>query len=333
MKKYSILIIIVLICCSSCSNKEYAKITGFTQGTTYSITYADKLGRDFYGDIEQIYQQVDRSMSLYRDSSIINLFNSANECFEIDSLLAEVVSLSLQYSEQTNGAFDITIGPLVREWGFHMKKGGVLSENRVAELLAFTGSDKIYLKGNTLCKSNPSVSIDVNAIAPGFTADLIAVFFESKGVFDYLVEIGGEIRANGLSPRGKEWLVGIDKPVDNALSGENLQATIAISGKSLVTSGNYRKFFVKDGVRYSHTINPSTGFPVNHSLLSATVIDSTAARADVLATAFMVMGIDSTKLWLAQNPGVEAYLVFSTHDGGFGVWMSEGLKKMIIEKE
>ncbi|MDD2279879.1 MAG: FAD:protein FMN transferase, partial [Bacteroidales bacterium] len=110
-------------------------------------------------------------------------------------------------------------------------------------------------------------------------------------------------------------------------------ATIAISGKSLVTSGNYRKFFVKDGVRYSHTINPSTGYPVNHSLLSATVIDSTAARADVLATAFMVMGIDSTKLWLAQNPGVEAYLVFSTHDGGFGVWMSEGLKKMIIEKE
>jgi thiamine biosynthesis lipoprotein len=126
--------------------------------------------------------------------------------------------------------------------------------------------------------------------------------------------------------------VGVDKPVDNALSGENLQVIIAISGKSLVTSGNYRKFFVKDGVRYSHTINPSTGYPVNHSLLSATVIDSTAARADALATSFMVMGVDSVKLWLSQNPGVEAYLVFCSQDGDYSVWMSDGLKGMVVEK-
>lgn len=326
------IIILALIGCASCSSKEYVQLTGFTQGTTYAITYADKQGRDFHGDIEQIFEQVDKSMSLYRDSSIINLFNNANDCFEVDSLLAKVVALSLEYSGQTNGAFDITIGPLVREWGFHMKKDEVPSKSRVAELLAFTGIDMIELRGNTLCKSNPNVSIDVNAIAPGFTTDLIASFFESQGVTDYLVEVGGEISASGSSPRGNEWLVGVDKPVDNALSGENLQVIIAISGKSLVTSGNYRKFFVKDGVRYSHTINPSTGYPVNHTLLSATVIDSTTARADVLATAFMVMGIDSTQLWLTQNPGVEAYLIFSSEDGGYGVWMSEGLKEMIVEK-
>ncbi|MDD3891866.1 MAG: FAD:protein FMN transferase [Bacteroidales bacterium] len=333
MRKHSLLFIIILalLGCASCSSKEYIQLTGFAQGTTYAITFADKQGRDFHGDIEQIFEQVDQSMSLYRDSSIINLFNSANDCFEVDSLLAEVVALSLEYSAQTNGAFDITIGPLVREWGFHMKKNQVPTESRVAELLAFTGADMIELKGNTLCKSNPNVSIDVNAIAPGFTADLIADFFESKDVLDYLVEVGGEIRASGSNSRGEAWMVGVDKPVDNALSGENLQVIIAISGKSLVTSGNYRKFFVKDGVRYSHTVSPSTGYPVNHSLLSATVIDSTAARADALATSFMVMGVNLAKLWLIQNPGVEAYLVFSSRDGDYSVWMSEGLKGMIVE--
>ena len=135
----------------------------------------------------------------------------------------------------------------------------------------------------------------------------------------------------GLSTRGKHWLVGVDRPEDHALSGESLQVILSLSGESLVTSGNYRKFFVKDGIRYSHTIDPSTGYPVDHTLLSATVIDKTSARADALATAFMVMGTQPTKDWVLKNPDVEVYLIYSDELGEFQIWMSESMKKRVVE--
>jgi len=333
MKKVFVIAIPFILLIFACeSNPKYVQLSGFTQGTTYTITYAERDELNYSHEIEAILEQVDKSMSLYRDSSVINLFNASESSMEVDSLLAQVVSLSLQISAKTNGAFDITIGPLVREWGFHMKKGEVPSSARVEELLSYTGVDKIEINGNTLTKQNPYTTIDVNAIAQGYTVDLLAQFLESKGIANYLVEVGGEVRTLGKNPRGKAWQIGVDKPVDNALSGENLQVILAVSGKSLVTSGNYRKFFIKDGVRYSHTISPATGYPVNHTLLSATVIDSTATRADALATAFMVMGVDSTISWLANNPSVEAYLIYSNPDGDYAVWMSDGLSNMIVEK-
>lgn len=332
MKKF-IPIILLPICVASCKpyKREYTQLKGFTQGTTYTITYFDLQARDFSESINDILEKVDSSMSLYRENSIINNFNRSEKGIEVDTLLAEVVKLSLLYTSQTNGAFDITVGPLARAWGFHMKKGELHDDMEVQRLLNSIGSDKILLDGLFLIKKQPEVIIDVNAIAQGYTVDLIAEFLELQGVVDYLVELGGEIRTLGISPRGKHWLVGVDRPEDHALSGESLQVILSLSGESLVTSGNYRKFFVKDGVRYSHTIDPSTGYPVNHSLLSATVIDKTSARADALATAFMVMGTEATKDWVKKNPEVEAYLIYSDEFGEYQVWMSDAMKKRIVD--
>lgn len=332
MRKYiAIATLAVLASCNSNTQKSYIQLNGFAQGTTYSITYFDPQNRNFENPVENIIEKVDSSMSLYRDNSIINRFNRSETGLEVDALLAQVINLSLLYGEQTNHTFDITVGPLVKAWGFHLKKGEVPNNVIIEHLKPFIGLGMIECNGLFIKKKYPEVMIDVNAIAQGFTVDLISEFFEEQGIKDYLVELGGEIRSLGKSPRNKKWLVGIDKPIDNAGSGENLQVIIGISGKSLVTSGNYRKFFVRNGVKYSHTIDPGTGYPVTHSLLSSTVVDKTSARADALATAFMVMGLDKTKQWLSENPEVDAYLIYTKNDGEYGTWMTYGFEKRIID--
>lgn len=328
------IILVTLLLITSCSTRtkrEYRQIRGFAQGTTFNIQYYHPQNRDLSDPIGQILERIDSSMSVYRDNSIINAFNASQEGIEVDSLLAQVVEQSLQCHRQTNGAFDITVGPLVKAWGFYARQNQVPSDDTIAHLMGFIGDGMIALDGLFLGKKHAEVKIDVNAIAPGFTVDRIAAYFEKIGIKDYLVEVGGELRSLGNSPRGTPWRVGIDRPDDHAVSGENLQAIIEISGQSLVTSGNYRKFFMKDGVRYSHTIDPTTGRPVEHSLLSATVLDSTSARADALATAFMVMGKDKAIQWLQANPGVEVYLIYSDEKGNYQVWMSEGIKKRIVD--
>lgn len=332
MKRYIVFFsIVLLVGCTSNPKRNYTQINGFAQGTTYNISYFDQQQRDFSTSIQEILEKVDSSMSLYRENSIINNFNRSEKGMEVDSLLAQVVNLSLLYSTQSSWAFDITVGPLAKVWGFHAKRGEMPDELSIDRLKNLTGPDMISIDGNLISKKSPEVMIDVNAIAQGYTVDLLAEFLEIKGVKDYLVELGGEIRTKGISSRGKNWLVGVDKPVDNAMSGENLQAIIGLSGESLVTSGNYRKFFVREGVKYSHTINPVTGYPVTHSLLSATVIDSTSARADALATAFMVMGVDKAKEWLDKNPDVDAYLIYSNQNGDYEVWMTKGFEKRIVD--
>ncbi len=332
MKKYLALFSIVILAgCTSSTKRNYSQINGFAQGTTYNISYFDPQQRDFTASIQKILEKVDSSMSLYRENSIINNFNRSEKGMEVDSLLAEVVNLSLMYAEQSNWAFDITVGPLAKAWGFHAKRGEMPDEQTVERLKNLTGPGMISLNGNFISKKTPEVMIDVNAIAQGYTGELLAECLERQGISDYLVELGGEIRTKGISSRGKNWLVGVDKPVDNAMSGENLQVIIGLSGESLVTSGNYRKFFVREGVKYSHTINPATGYPVTHTLLSATVIDSTSAGADALATAFMVMGVDGAKQWLNENPRVEAYLIYSNKNGEYEVWMTKRFEKRIVD--
>jgi thiamine biosynthesis lipoprotein len=332
MKRISLIIIIgLLVGCTGNTKKDFVKLNGFTQGTTYSITYSENQNSNFSIPIEDILEQIDSSMSLYRNNSLINRLNQSETGIEVDTLLARVVDLAITYCRQTDGAFDITVGPLALEWGFHAKKGEMPDSTTVKRFKQFIGPNMIQLEELTITKKFPEVTIDVNAIAQGYTVDVIAKFLEEKDVHNYLVEIGGEIRTKGKSPRGKHWLVGIDKPEDNAITGENLQEIIRLSGESLVTSGNYRKFFVRDGVKYSHTIDPTTGYPVTHSLLSATVIDKTSARADALATAFMVMGTEKAKKWISANPEVDAYLVFSDEAGNYNTWMTEGMKKRIVE--
>ena len=320
-----------LVACTEQNPREYIKIQGFAQGTTYHITYYSPEKKDFTPAITMLLEKVDSSMSVYRKNSIINAFNTSSEGSQIGSLLAKAVMQSQQYNRQTQGAFDITLGPLVKAWGFHAKRNEVPDAKTIEQLKKRTGNHMIELNDLFLSKKHPEVTIDVNAMAQGFTVDIIADYLEQHNIADYLVELGGEIRTAGISPRNAKWLVGIEKPIENSISGEAIQVYIELAEEALVTSGNYRKFFIRNGVKYSHTIDPKTGYPVTHTLLSATVIDKKSARTDALATAFMVMGAEKAKEWLSKNTGVEAYLISSNTEGGYEIWMTEGMKKRIKE--
>jgi len=329
MRHLTVFSLLALIFVSCTPKKEYVKIEGFTQGTTYSITYYDSLNRDLSEQIDSILGRIDHSMSIYNDASIISRVNS-NISDSIDYLLKEVIVHSFDIYNQTDGAFDITVGPVVRAIGFGKDKTQGIDSAKVKQLLPLIGMKKIHLEGNSLIKDDSRIQIDVNAIAQGYTVDVIGKYLESKDIKHYLVEVGGEITARGKNSKGTDWVIGIDKPVESALPGENIQAKISISnGYGLATSGNYRKFIEVNGQKYAHTINPKTGFPELNSLLSATVVAPNATEADALATAFMVKGLDWSRSFVDKRNDIDAYLVFSDSLGNFKVWMNEGMKRRI----
>ena len=319
----------------SCKEKKtvIANFTGYTQGTTYSIVYDNNKNikpEDLKLKVEKIFHDFDMSLSLYKDSSIISRINR-NEEVVPDYFFTEVFAKSAKISEMTDGAFDITVGPLVKAWGFGPDDHKNFSEAKRDSLLKLVGMDKVSLINGRLIKSDPGICLDVNAIAQGYSVDVICRFFDSLGILNYLVEIGGEVRAKGTK-EGAYWRIGIDKPVDNNMSpGETLQAIIRISDKALATSGNYRKFYVENGVKYSHTIDPKTGYPAMNKLLSATIIADECSTADGIATACMVMGKDWAIDFINRNRQFSAYLVFSDDEGNYKTWISEGLREYISE--
>lgn len=332
MRKFLLVILILplLISCSK-QKKEYIKVEGFAQGTTYSIVYYDSFGRDFSLSFDSLFTVIDNSMSVYNDSSVISKLNR-NEITTVDTLLAEVIVIADSVYSETNGAFDITVGPVIKLLGFWKDKTKGIDSTKVKSLLPLIGMSKIKLSGLDFSKDNSQIQIDVNAIAQGYTVDVFGKFLLSKGVKNYLVEVGGEITASGVNSRDTCWVVGLDKPIENAMPGEDIQTKIYLSdGKGLATSGNYRKFIEVNGQKYSHTINPKTGFPVLNSLLSATVIAPTGARADALATAFMVNGLDWSVNYTQTHSNIDAYLIYSGESGEYKVWISENLTKRISE--
>ncbi len=324
------ILLLALACCKPVSHKSYIRLNGFTQGTTYSITYYDSLYRDFSTQIDSILNRIDYSMSIYNSESIISKVNS-NQIDTIDTLLKEVIEASFNNYHLTDGAFDITVGPIVRAIGFGPDKSKGIDSAKIKTFLPLIGMNQLMLNGYRLIKANKNIQIDVNAIAQGYTADVVGEFFKSKGVANYLVEVGGEITADGVNPSNKDWVIGIDRPMEGALPGENLQAKVTIGqGEGLATSGNYRKFIEVNGQKYSHTINPKTGFPELNNLLSATVIAPSASKADALATAFMVKGLDWTKEFVERNKDINVYLIYAGNKGEYRIWMDEGMKKKVI---
>lgn len=313
----------------------YSNFSGYAQGSTYSIVFENKGSinpTDLQQKVEKILRDFDKSLSLYDDSSILTRINR-NEDVEVDSFFTEVFRKSALISEMTDGAFDITVGPLVKAWGFGPEGHKTFTEAKRDSLLNLVGMGKVSLLNGKLIKSDPHIMLDFNAIAQGYSVDVICSFFDSRGIKNYLVEIGGELRAKGTKA-GELWRIGIDRPEDNNLSpGQNLEAVIRISNKALATSGNYRKFYIEDGVKYSHEINPKTGYPSKNTLLSASIIAVDCATADGVATASMVKGKDATIEFLAVHPEFEAYLIYSDEAGNFKTWISEGLKEFLTESE
>jgi thiamine biosynthesis lipoprotein len=316
------------------SPKEFAEINGLTQGTTYHIVFETSPQRDLSEirtQIEKILTEVDNSLSIYNDSSVISLLNS-NISDKTDTLFREMFRQSKDVWEKSAGAFDITVGPLVKAWGFGPDALQRFDATKLDSLMELVGMEKVSLAGDRLVKGDPGMYIDVNAIAQGYTVDLLIEYLNNEGITDCLVEVGGEVRTSG-DKGGMGWRVGIDRPVDgNNSPGEDLKAIVRLDDRSLATSGNYRKFYVDNGVKYSHTIDPNTGYPVRHKLLSATIITGTCASADAWATVCMVAGRDSAVAFIEKYDFLEGYLIYSDENGNMMTWMSEGLSRIVEEQ-
>lgn len=310
-------------------NTPYQRDEGFIFGTIYHITYQSDV--NYQKEIEAELQKVDNSLSPFNKTSIISRINR-NEDVKVDNMFAEVFQLAEKISKETDGAFDITVAPMVNAWGFGFKTGNPPTKQTVDSLRAIVGFQKVTLEEEHVKKQNPHIMLDCSAIAKGYGSDIVARFLKKKGIQNFMVEIGGEIVVNGNSEKQVPWRVGINKPTDDSLNtSQELQDVINVTDIAMATSGNYRNFYYKNGKKYAHTIDPKTGYPVQHNILSATVLAKNCATADAYATSFMVMGLDGAKKVLEKHPELDAYLIYSDEKGNNRIWYSPELKKKILK--
>ena len=308
----------------------YQHTEDFIFGTTYQITYQCDI--DLGDSIKSELMKVDQSLSPFNEKSVISAINY-NQSAKPDEMFLEVYHQAVAISRETNGAFDITVAPLVNAWGFGFEKGEMPTPRQVDSLKTLVGYQKLSLVNGLIHKDDPRMMIDCSAIAKGYGVDVVAKYLRSRGVENFMIEIGGEIVTQGVNPSKHPWRIGVTKPTEDSLNigGRELQTTLKVNNVAMATSGNYRNFYYKDGKRYAHTIDPHTGFPVQHNILSATVFAKSCMVADAFATSFMVMGLDGAKEILKKHPELMAYLIFDNGRGGNGVWFSPSLKDSIVK--
>ena len=310
-------------------DEPYQRNSGFIFGTSYNITY--QCADNHQADIEKVLAEVDASLSPFNDTSIITHVNR-NEDVVLDNLFLDVFRLAQKINEDTEGAFDITVAPLVNAWGFGFKNGVNPDAKAIDSLRQVVGIQKVRLENNKVVKFDPRVMLDCSAIAKGYGVDVVANLLRKYGIKNFMVEIGGEVVTSGVNPERMPWRIGVTKPTDDSLSVNNeLQTVINVTDKAMATSGNYRNFYYKGGRKYAHTIDPKTGYPVQHSILSATVITDDCATADAYATSFMVLGMEKAKKVLERHPEMMAYFIYSDDSGQNQVWFSPSLKDKIAQ--
>ena len=303
---------------------------GMVFGTIYKITYQHD--DDLQEDIKQALMEVDNSLSPYNPNSIITRINH-NEDTTLNAHFTHVYGLAQQISAETEGAFDITVAPLVNAWGFGFKHSIDIAPNVIDSLRQFVGYQKTRMEGGKIVKDDERLMLDCSAIAKGYGVDVVARTLDQKGVKHYMVDIGGEVVLKGKSPRMKDWRIGINKPIEDSLSvNQELQTILEISDIGMATSGNYRKFYYKDGKRYAHTIDPRLGTPIQHNILSATVLAKDCTTADAYATAFMVMGLEKAKAFCEQHPELNAYLICAGEGDSYEIYYTPGMEKFMIKK-
>ena len=294
------LVIGTVIIVSRQQSTPYQHDRGMVFGTVYHITYQSS--KSLQKDIEAELAKVDASLSPFNERSIITAVNE-NRDTVVNKMFSDVFALAMKISDSTNGAFDITVAPLVNAWGFGFKGGAMPSRHQVDSLKALVGYHKVSLTNGRVSKTDPRIMLDCSSIAKGYGCDVVAKFLSAKGIDNYMVEIGGEIVTRGISEKRLPWKIGVTKPSDDSLNvNQEIQTIINVTDKAMATSGNYRNFYYKNGRKYAHTIDPSTGYPVQHNILSSTVIADDCATADAYATAFMVMGLDKAKAILSRHP-------------------------------
>lgn len=298
-------------------------LQGLVQGSYYAITYYDEEGRNFQREVDSIFRAVDLSVNLWVDSSVICKVNR-NEAVELDAIFIDNFNIAQRAAELSGGYFDPTISPLVSAWGFSAKSGDSITPQLVDSLRQLVDYRKVRIGDGRLIKDDPAMKLDFNAIAQGYTTDLVGAMLDAKGINSYIVDVGGEIFARGTKPDGKPWVVGIEKPAPDWDAERVVQERVELHDKGIVTSGSYRKYVERDGKRYSHCIDPMTGYPVEHNLLSATVIAENATWADALASICMVMGMEKSRELIKSLDGVEAYYIFVNADNELETCVTAG---------
>ena len=303
-----------------------------TQGKIFGTTYLVKYiaGEDLSEDIVKELDDVNASLSIFDENSNISKINQ-NITDTINEHVRYVFNLATQVSQATDGAFDITVGPLVNLWGFGFKNRGNVTDAQVDSLLPLVGYKMYRIEGNSVVKDTIDMVFDCGAVAKGYGVDRVSHVLQQHRVVDYMVEIGGEVVAKGHKDNGQPWVIGISTPSESAVANQEVEAKIVLNNKAVATSGNYLNYYEKDGKRYAHTIDPKTGRPVQHSLLSATVLAENCATADAYATSFMVMGLEKAKQVLAKHKELQAFFICDDGKGGTTIWSTDGFKKLMAQ--
>ena len=332
--KYLFLLFLSLVFFQGCTcNKNRSKIvqlSGEAQGTTYHIVLLTDIKSDFKPAVDSILKVIDQSLSTYLPTSVISRINNNDSTVIPDDHFINVFNKSKEVSESTAGVFDITVAPIINAWGFGFSKKEQVDSVLIENLLQYIGYKKVSIQNNKLVKENPGIMLDFNAIAQGYAVDVIAAYLNSKGVINYFVELGGEVIAKGDKGNHEYWKIGIDKPIEEPVEQREMQAVIKLFNKALATSGNYRKFYVENGQKFSHIIDPKTGYPAKNNLLSASVIAEDCMTADAYATAFMVMGLEKSLQFLTENRELNlgVFLIYDDK-GSLKTYTSESLKKWV----
>jgi thiamine biosynthesis lipoprotein len=327
-------IVLVLPLLTGCTIKKDLKIfkmTGAAQGTYYAITYCSDNNENLQPAVDSLLKQFDLSVSEYLPNSVISRLNNNDTTATADQIFEKVFKKSMEVSTASNGAFDATVGPLVDAWGFGFSKKAKVNQAMVDSLLTLVGYQKVRLLGGKLLKTDLRIRIDFDGIAQGYTCDWLAQFFEKKGIHNYLIDVGGEVLGKGVKPDGQLWSVAIEMPAKNAGDERQIKTILLLKDKAITTAGSYRKYYEENGIRYSHTIDPSNGYPVKHSLLSVTVVADDCITADAYDTVFMVMGLEKSKAFLVNHPELQAYFISDDQHGGFTIFYTPGFEKLLSE--
>lgn len=308
-------------------------LSGHAQGTTWNVTYFSADSAIVKQSLDSIFESIDSSLSIYKPYSTIAAFNKSEKGIRVDKHLKNIVRLSKRFTAQTNGLSDITIGPLTKAYGFGANKPEQLpTDDEVKTLLACVGSKNIALRGDSLLKLKPCIQIDVNGIAQGYTVDVIAAYLDKKGIADYLVEVGGELRSKGLKrPANTPFQVGIEAPSDDEFSITPMQQVISLNNGSLTTSGNYRKYFESNGKKHSHIIDPRTGVSVDNELISVSVYAKDATTADALDNALMLMGVKRALKYVEKRKDLAAFFIYKDASGKILDTASSRFRHLIVK--
>jgi thiamine biosynthesis lipoprotein len=323
------IIVILITTISSYSQLESAEIEGDTQGTTYHIIYLDTKHRNLQPEIEKLLIDFDFSVSTYNPYSIITRVNQNDKEVRVDKYFKACFKKAKEVWKNSNGAFDPTVLPLTNIWGFGPGKKSEIEKTKIDSILQFVGLNLIDLKGSKIIKKDPRVALDFNAFAQGYSVDVVSNFLNKKGIESFIVEIGGEVYARGTDLNGKIWTVNLEEPKDNKEAINKTIAVAKLNNLAISTSGNNRRYFIENGIKYAHHLDPKTGYPTKNNLLSASVFAKNCITTDANATGILVMGLEKAKLFLENHPELEALLTYSDDNGNYKYFKTKGIKNII----